>query len=309
MENNDKRYYDSFLRFGRTDTQNIYTNPYLIREILSKILFTLNNKILVWFNVEFAFLLVKEFDINPKDIYIYTNSKEKLILQRNGFNIIYQEEINLDKIEKEYKNMEFDAVLGNPPWQKKVGENKTEPLWNKFLEKSFEFCREGGYVSLVHPSGWRDIDGKFKKIQGLLKSKKINYLSLHDEKDSQKIFGVQSCFDWYVIENIKPEVGGLTTIKCMDNSIVTEDLSSMEFIPNGFFDEINSLIADEGEEKVNLIYSRSAYGTDKYNVSKTQDNEFIYPCVSNVNKNESLTLYRVGKILNRKVIEIIFQYR
>jgi hypothetical protein len=124
-----------------------------------------------------------------------------------------------------------------------------------------------------------------------MKNKKIIYLSLHDEKDSQRIFGVQSCFDWYVIENSKPKNSFLTTIKCTDNTVIEQDLTKMTFIPNGNFDEINSLIAGPNDEKVDLIFSYSDYETRKRHMSKIQTEEYQYPCVSNVNKNGSLTLY------------------
>jgi hypothetical protein len=283
MENNDKRYYDAFFRFGRADTQNIYTGPYLIREILSKISFTSNDKILIWFNVEFALLLVKEFDFNSNHIYIYTNSKEKLIFKNKQFNIIYQEKINLDKIEKEYKNMKFDVVLGNPPFHQKVGPKKTKPLWNKFVKTSFKICKEGGYISLIHPNGWRNIDGNFKDIQQLLKSKNICYLSLHSVEDGQKIFNATTPFDWYVVKNIENNQD--TVIKFQDDVIRVVNLKNLEIIPNEMFDIIMDLIGDEGEEKVTVLYSRSAYGTDKKNVSKIQEGNFIYPCVYSILSN------------------------
>ena len=43
------------------------------------------------------------------------------------------------------------------------------------------------------------------------------------------------------------------------------------------------MVSKNNEQKVNLLYSRSAYGTDKINVSKSQGGEFIYPCVYTVN--------------------------
>jgi hypothetical protein len=279
----------------------VFTPESLVQEMLDKI------PVEVWENPNSLFLDpcmgrgIFLIEIVNKLVYIYgyteqdaqsrvygydTNIKYVGPLRRRGFANVQ----NKDFLNEEF-NMKFDVIIGNPPYQEKVGNKKTEPLWNKFVKKSFEVSKDGGYVSLIHPTGWRDIEGKFKNIQEILKSKKIHYLSLHNEKDSQKIFGVQSCFDWYVSQNTQPSTGFLTTIKCMDDSIVNEGLTTMDFIPNGHFNEIKSLIASSEDEKVNLIFSYSDYETRKSYMSKSQTEENIYPCVSNINKDGSLTLY------------------
>jgi hypothetical protein len=99
-------------------------------------------------------------------------------------------------------NMKFDVIVGNPPYQK-MSENgkKTEPIWQKFVEKSFEHCKEGGTVALIHPSGWRNVAGKFKDTQELLKSKNLKYLEIHDADDGLKTFGAGTRYDWYICEN------------------------------------------------------------------------------------------------------------
>ena len=180
-------------------------------------------------------------------------------------------------------NMEFDIVLGNPPYQLKVGPNKTESLWNKFVKKSFEICRDGGYVSLIHPNGWRNIDGKYKDIQQLLKSKNITYLSLNGVEEGQKIFNATTPFDWYVVKNI--ENSQETLIKFQDNTTKLVDLRNIQILPNGMFDDIMSLIANENEEKVNMIHSYSAYETRQNFMSKTSSEEYPYPCVYSVLTN------------------------
>lgn len=178
--------------------------------------------------------------------------------------------------------MEFDVVLGNPPYQLKVGDKKTEPLWNKFFHKSLSLLKEGGYLSLIHPSGWRNIEGKFSDIKDIIKQKKLHYLSINNEKKGMEIFGAETRFDYYLLENtINDEI--LTEITFQDGTIDEVNLNTLEFIPNGSLSEVTSLIAQEGEEKVNLLYSRSAYGTDKNNVSKIQQDDFVYPCVYTVN--------------------------
>jgi hypothetical protein len=178
--------------------------------------------------------------------------------------------------------MEFDVVLGNPPYQLKVGDKKTEPLWNKFFHKCLSLLKEGGYLSLIHPSGWRNIEGKFSDIKDIIKQKKLHYLSINNEKKGMEIFGAETRFDYYLLENtINDEI--LTEITFQDGTIDEVNLNTLEFIPNGSLSEVTSLIAQEGEEKVNLLYSRSAYGTDKNNVSKIQQDDFVYPCVYTVN--------------------------
>ena len=178
--------------------------------------------------------------------------------------------------------MEFDVVLGNPPYQLKVGDKKTEPLWNKFFHKSLSLLKEGGYLSLIHPSGWRNIEGKFSDIKDIIKGKKLHYLSINNEKKGMEVFGAETRFDYYLLENTSND-GTLTEITFQDGTTENVNLNTLEFIPNGSLSEVASLIVQDGEEKVNLLYSRSAYGTDKTNVSKVQEDDFIHPCVYTVN--------------------------
>ena len=77
--------------------------------------------------------------------------------------------------------------------------------------------------------------------------------------------------------------GTLTEITFQDGTVDKVNLNSLDFIPNGSLSEVSLLVSKNNEQKVNLLYSRSAYGTDKINVSKSQGGEFIYPCVYTVN--------------------------
>ena len=172
--------------------------------------------------------------------------------------------------------MKFDVIVGNPPYQTKseASVTKTQPIWPKFVKKSIDMCEDDGYVCLVHPSGWRDVYGMFKDIQKLLISKDIKYLEMHDTNAGVKTFGAQTMYDWYVLQN-KPTEHNKTTIKDYDGNISKIDLSSLKFIPNGMFDEIMSLVAKEGEENVEILYSRSAYGSDTKNMSKTETDKIM----------------------------------
>ena len=270
----------------------VFTPIDLVKEMIDKIPEE------VWKNPESLFLdpcMGKGtflIEIVNRLIYIYKYSKEdaksrvygydirvKYInyLRRRGFiNVQCKDFLN------DETRMKFDVVIGNSPFQEKVGNKKTEPLWNKFFHKSLTVLKEGGYLSLIHPSGWRNIEGKFSDIKDIIKNKKLHYLSINNEKKGMEIFGAETRFDYYLLENTLND-GVLTEIRFQDGTIDNVDLKEINFIPNGSLGEIKSLIADEGQERVNLLYSRSAYGTDKNNVSKVFGNGFIYPCVYTVN--------------------------
>lgn len=192
-------------------------------------------------------------------------------------------------IYKESINMKFDVVVGNPPYQEKVGPKKTEALWPKFVKKSFELVKENGFVSLIHPSGWRNVDGKFKVVQKLLTSKDMYYLEMHNEKDGMVLFGAETRYDWYVVQNSENN-NILTEVKGQDGISIQIDLKNKEFIPSGYIEKIYSLVANDGEKKVNIL-SDSSYHTQRSFMSKVNEYEFIYPCVYTVKSGDNGTFW------------------
>ena len=81
-----------------------------------------------------------------------------------------------------------------------------------------------------------------------------------------------------------------TKIKCMDGTVELVDISKLEYIPSGMFKEFEKLFAKNGEEKVNILYSRSAYGSDYSHISKEQSDEHKYPVVYFTYKDGSTQL-------------------
>jgi hypothetical protein len=180
----------------------------------------------------------------------------------------------------------FDVIVGNPPYQdfqnatgKRGGGNS---LWDKFINKYLDVLVDNGYLVAVHPSGWRNIDGKLKYIQNRLKSKTIEYLEIHNANDGNKVFGAATRYDWYCLKNTEIN-DSFTLVKCEDGTFENVKISHLEFIPNGMFAKIDSLFAKEGDEIVHLLNSRSAYGSDKRHMFKIQTDTHIYPCIQNVN--------------------------
>ena len=125
---------------------------------------------------EYAYKFKQIFDPeNIYDINIYVGS-----YLEEGFDKHMKEIWGIDK---------WDCVIMNPPYQKlKEGNKKSQQLWDKFVIKTISQLAEGGYLVSVNPSGWRNVSGRFKYIQNLLKSRQMIYLEMHSVKDGQKTF-------------------------------------------------------------------------------------------------------------------------
>jgi methylase of polypeptide subunit release factors len=177
----------------------------------------------------------------------------------------------------------FDLILGNPPYQeRKEGFKKTQSIWQFFVEKSMLILSDGGYLNMVHPSGWRNVDGIYKNVQNLLKSKQILSLVMRNTKDGLNTFGANIEYDYYCVKNSCCYDGFSTRINDVNYESYREDISKMDFIPNSDLKLVFSMVAKNGEEKVKILFSRSAYGNDKSHMSKIKNEEFKYPCVYTV---------------------------
>jgi hypothetical protein len=187
----------------------------------------------------------------------------------------------------------FDVILGNPPFQEQVGPKKTEPLWDKFIIMSLTLLKPFGYLVFVHPSGWRNIGGKFKNIQKEILTRDLKYLEIHNEKDGLKTFSSETRYDWYVLKNEKIDITN-TIIKFQDGTTNTINVNGLEFIPNGEYKKIMSMIATNGEESVDGI-NNSQYHTQNSSMSKIKTEEFKYPCVYTVNSKSEPSFFYSSK--------------
>lgn len=198
---------------------------------------------------------------------------------------------DFDKHAKEVWGVEkWDLIIQNPPYQlQKEGFKKTQPLWHLFVQKSLTLLNEGAYMVMVHPSGWRNVDGVFKETQIKLREKQILELNINDEKKGLEIFEAETRFYFYILKNLTISIN--TIIKCQDGSCDEANLRDMEFIPSSHFELYDKLLAKDDEDKCVVLYNRSGYGTDKPHMSREKTIENIYPCVYTVKSDDSLNLF------------------
>ncbi|HOH62121.1 MAG TPA: N-6 DNA methylase [Bacilli bacterium] len=217
-------------------------------------------------------------ELQPKNVFLYMyafDPEDKYAL--NIYNGSYLTE-GFNKHMLDLGVEKFDVIVMNPPYN--IGEDNrgnAHTLWDKFVLKTIDEVVEGGYLVAVHPDSWRCGGKSFREVNKLLRSKQILYLEIHTKGEGMKTFGANTTYDFYCLQNVPNTT--FTKIKGSDGIVERVDISKMGFIPNGMYRKFEKLIAKNGEEKVNYIYSRSAYGNDKEHISKEQTEDFKYPVI------------------------------
>ncbi len=217
-------------------------------------------------------------DISPLNIFIC-----KLLLNPNDE---YKLNFQLGDSLKMNWEFEFDAVIGNPPYNDASGNKGSgHNIWQYFVETAInKWINHTGYLLYIHPSGWRQVN---HKILNLIKENNLIYLEIHNVKDGIKTFGCSTRYDWYLLK--KENTNNDTIIKGEDGILYKINTDEWEFIPNMMFDKIKKLLNDKNEDN-NFGYYRSNYGSDKKWISKKITSEFTHPVVYSINKNNELSL-------------------
>lgn len=227
-------------------------------------------------------------------LYMVELNKKNVTICKQIFDINNEYDINLyqgDSLKTDYKKIfdvkYFDIIIGNPPYQentngKRKGGYGGKALWEKFVSFIIDkLLKKDGYLVFIHPSNWRKPE---HELWNAMKSKNILHLDIHSKKEGSKTFQASIRYDWYILQNTPNR--GKTVIKDESGKTTTTDLRKLKFLPNYMIDEIADITIDDDEEGINVIYSRTLYGTDKKNIKmKEQDDEYKYPCIHNMTQN------------------------
>jgi hypothetical protein len=189
---------------------------------------------------------------------------------------------------KAFKVDKFDVIMGNPPFQKERDNTSgttagRSTLWEHFITLSFKILKENGFLGFINPPNWRGL-GSTHYIWDLISNNQLLYLHIFGEKDGNKIFGVSSRFDLYIVQNKKntkateiiDELGKKHLIK----------INEWPFLPNYDYDNIKKILTSP-ENGIKVIFSSSIYDTRKLNKGKTK--KFKYPIVHSITQ-EPLTI-------------------
>ena len=207
-------------------------------------------------------------DLTPLNVFITTVILKCNIESICGIEPDYEfhshtgDTLKLD-IEKEWGLDGFEAIIGNPPYQIKVGERKTHPIWNLFVKTSIDNLTEkNGYLLMVHPSGWRSPEGVFKDVFNKIMSKDLKYLNMNDFKKGQELFHVGTNFDYYLLQNTNT-IDNITKIVDIRNKNYELNLKKWDFIPSGGFELYEKILCKDDEDNVCILHDYSIYETRK----------------------------------------------
>jgi len=185
---------------------------------------------------------------------------------------------------KEIKDMKFDVVVGNPPYQApqeatgKRGSGDT--LWNKFVQKSIQsLLKNEGYLCFVHPAGWRKPQSPRSQFLGMFQmlahDNHLMFLSIHNTKDGMKTFGAGTRYDWYVMQKSSR---GVTRVMTEKKESIEVQLRGLNWLPNSMIEEVVGLMGNDGEALFTCKY-HTQNGAKKGLISTSENSEFCYPLV------------------------------
>ena len=214
-------------------------------------------------------------------VFGYEQSSLYIRFAVNKYNLVGQYvEMPYDEFfELDTTNMKkFDVVVGNPPYQTHT-DNNSRAIWPAFVQKAVELATPDGYVALIHPSGWRNVRGKYSPIKDLYITKTLDYLSIHNVQDGIKTFGAGTRYDVCIAQNTDSTSKHRTAVRFEDNVTQQVNLKKLPFIPNCNLKDVMKLVAKVSKEPVEVLHSESAYVPRAKWVSKTKTAKHKYPIV------------------------------
>lgn len=194
-------------------------------------------------------------------------------------------------------DMEFDVVVGNPPFEHPEKTGGSAKLWADFVELVNSVLTPGGFFSLIHPNGWFTNSGsKTGKIfQRLIVENNLIYLNVNDVEKHFKDVSTGDC-GFYVCENEDPS--GKTEI-VTSNGLVEVDLRSFNRLPKKLTPKVTSIIEktlfSDSHESFDFVKDSGKYrdsevpttrNDDEYVVDEKDENH-QYPIVNSVYVDDS----------------------
>ena len=123
-----------------------------------------------------------------------------------------------DKLRSKHFPIEFDVIIGNPPYNKS--------LWEKFILLADKLVKQNGYIDYIVPTSWTSPTSDSWKT---LKTKKIIVINSADYVKNEYFPNVSSTFSYFLIQNKSSDAA--TKIYYDKNKYVSKNLKQVDFMP------------------------------------------------------------------------------
>ena len=215
----------------------MFVPPDLTKEIMSKVKVKKNKSILVLFSYEMLPVLK---ELRYTNVTLGIDNVTPVVYHMAKY---YEcKVVNVEDLE----DMEFDVVLGNPPYQdtKEDGtrKSKTVNLWSKFISLAMDISSPTGRVAMITPNSWlspsADLSGEHK-IDGESRLWDVfnSYSTYANVIDvAQHFKGVGSTFGYFVVDKSKHD--GLRFSDGAD--------TSLGFLPKSNIDIVRKKLSSAG---------------------------------------------------------------
>ena len=217
-------------------------------------------------------------------------------LERLGFETFKWEEIN----------MEFDVIVGNPPYQKpksdsRMGSRGASELWAEFVNKGLSILKDNGHFAFIHPNAWRKPEDRNDFWKLLTQDNQMEKLVMSSGKGDLDWFGIGVRVDYYILQ--KKAKYKNTVVVDHEGVIHNLDLANFDWLPNYAIDEIAQLLG----KGTSVLYNTFYHTQKKHSDTPTKDCK--YPVVHTINKSglgikyfdrlqeNDITHYGVAKVL------------
>ncbi len=164
-------------------------------------------------------------------------------------------------------SMQFDVVLGNPPYHgnndKGTVQPKSHNLWSKFVDKALDVAKKDGYIALVTPDSWMSPNSQ------VLKRFK-EYSMLWVDTDVSQHFAVGSSFTAWVIQKNKN-----TPTVTIDGLAV--EIANLAYLPRNFAKSypIHNKVINSSSTKLPILSDSTCHSDHKHGkLSDTKDSTF-----------------------------------
>lgn len=221
----------------------------------------ITGKILVLSDVGLLFALIRRLVQEKLDV------KDVLFIGHTGAQVKFSQELGVNaqlvcynELSDWFKKdlgMQFDVVIGNPPYQGAKnggGDGSGNAIWQKFVTKAFELCNKDGHIALITPCDWRlGARKKLKDAQKYLFSQQIVHLKTHF-----KFPGAHLMTDWYVVQHRDASEPAMVEFRDVIKPFMIH--GDVRYICQHQSDMVNSIISKIFRGDNNSFYYRKMMG-------------------------------------------------